>query len=37
MEELEQRDFKLGEWMDRFPLKPYDRDASYLTGPERKA
>ena len=27
MEELEVRDFKLGEWMDSLALLPYDRDA----------
>jgi hypothetical protein len=27
MEELEHRDFKLGEWMDSLVLLPYDRDA----------
>ncbi|GHU02671.1 hypothetical protein FACS1894154_12530 [Betaproteobacteria bacterium] len=27
MEELERRDFRLGEWMDGLALAPYDRDA----------
>jgi hypothetical protein len=27
MEELERRDFKLGEWMDSLTLEPYNRDA----------